>query len=127
MGVFLETLRSGESIKAGTVLAFYPGSVYAPSDMLAVYPHIYTDNSYLITRLDEVYFAFESFGIFDSLTTYSHADSHRCKPCGYVEQSLQDVLATRTQTAIIACNLKGTRTAEGGTHKGRSFGLPSAV
>ena len=58
MGVFLETLQSGESIKAGTVLAFYPGSVYAPSDMLAVYPHIYIDNSYLITRLDEVYFVF---------------------------------------------------------------------
>jgi hypothetical protein len=36
------------------VVAFYPGCVYAESDLPLVYPHIYTDNDYLAFRSDKV-------------------------------------------------------------------------
>jgi hypothetical protein len=36
------------------VVAFYPGCVYAESDLPLVYPHIYTDNAYLAFRPDKV-------------------------------------------------------------------------
>jgi hypothetical protein len=56
-----ETRRSTIKLRAGTVVALYPGIVYAPTDMLAVYPHIYVDNPYLITRHDGVSYLSQLF------------------------------------------------------------------
>ncbi|ELR18638.1 uncharacterized protein ACA1_298810 [Acanthamoeba castellanii str. Neff] len=48
-GVFIQGKAS-----RGTVVAFYPGCVYAESDLPLVYPHIYTDNDYLAFRSDKM-------------------------------------------------------------------------
>ncbi len=48
-GVFVE-----DRVKSGSIVALYPGVVYRPDDMILVYPHIYLDNPYLISRPDQV-------------------------------------------------------------------------
>ncbi|KAL6077892.1 SET domain-containing protein 9 [Balamuthia mandrillaris] len=85
-GVFLHKANHnsrGESeekkvLRRGQLCCFYAGVVYSPVDMIAVYPHIYIDNHYLITRHDEVLIDGRATGI--SKTVFQNLWSRERRP-----------------------------------------------